>query len=105
LAAITKGTITALDNHPPFIEKLNQEATQRGCADRVKGITGDMGKTGLKKHSFDVIWSEGAANIINNEATRTTEQTPYLLNPPQHRKHLPYKIKFSTLDTPSKTTS
>ena len=64
LAELTKGKITALDNHPPFIDMLNSEAKRTGLSARVKGIIGDMGKITLKKGSFDVIWSEGSAFII-----------------------------------------
>jgi SAM-dependent methyltransferase len=64
LAGFTKGKITALDNHPPFINRLNSEAKLTGLSARVKGIVGDMGNIKLAKGSFDVIWSEGAIFII-----------------------------------------
>ncbi|MEW6141860.1 MAG: methyltransferase domain-containing protein [Chloroflexota bacterium] len=64
LAKLTPGKITALDNHIPFIEKLKHAAHQANCPERILCIVGDMASMPFDKDSFDLIWSEGAANIM-----------------------------------------
>jgi ubiquinone/menaquinone biosynthesis C-methylase UbiE len=64
LAKLSKGNITALDNHTQFIETLKDNARHSGCADRIHCITGDMNSMNFPTESFDVIWSEGAAYIM-----------------------------------------
>jgi len=67
LAELSSGKITALDNHPPFIEALNRDARQAGYADRIRCVVGDMASMNFEDESFDLIWSEGAANIMGLE--------------------------------------
>jgi SAM-dependent methyltransferase len=67
LARLTSGKITALDNHPPFIEPLKRSLSQAGYQDRVKCVVGDMAAMDFKDGSFDLIWSEGAVFIIGFE--------------------------------------
>lgn len=57
-------TITAVDNHGPFIDNLNQAAAAQGLAHRVKGQVADMFHLPFEPESFDMIWSEGAIYII-----------------------------------------
>ncbi len=64
LAGLTKGKITALDNHLPFIEKVNAKAKQSNLSAGVTGIVGNMGDIKFAKGTFDVIWSEGAIFVI-----------------------------------------
>jgi cyclopropane fatty-acyl-phospholipid synthase-like methyltransferase len=64
LAKLSSGNITALDNHEPFIKKLNRDAKKAGCDDRIQCVVGDMRVIGYPKESFDLIWSEGAAYIM-----------------------------------------
>ncbi|MBN1368472.1 MAG: class I SAM-dependent methyltransferase [Dehalococcoidales bacterium] len=64
LAGLIKGKITALDNHPFFIETVNARAKRTGLSGRVTGIVGDMGKMDFPPEGFDIIWSEGAIFII-----------------------------------------
>ena len=64
LAKLSKGNITALDNHQPFIEVLKRDVRRTGYADRIHGIVGDMNSMNFPEKSFDVIWSEGAAYIM-----------------------------------------
>lgn len=52
--------ITALDSHAPSIELLCAAVAQRGLAERVRPLVGDMSHPGLPPGSFDLIWSEGA---------------------------------------------
>lgn len=67
LAQMTAGTITAVDNHPPFLEHLRQQARLAGVADRVNVIEGDMFALEFEQEHFDLIWSEGAIYIIGFE--------------------------------------
>lgn len=67
LAEMTDGDITALDNHPPFIDMLNQKAERAGFAHRIHGVVGDMSAPDFKPESFDLIWAEGSIFIIGFE--------------------------------------
>jgi len=64
LARNTKGTITAIDTHLPFLEVLNQKIGQEGFSGRVKTEKMSMFTLKFPKDSFDVIWSEGAIYIM-----------------------------------------
>ena len=64
LANLSSGKITALDNHPPFIETLKRDVRRSGYADRIRCIVEDMNSMKFPEESFDVIWSEGAAYIM-----------------------------------------
>lgn len=67
LAGLTDGDITAVDNHPPFIDSLNQKAEQAGLSQRVHGVVGDMSSPDFIPESFDLIWAEGSIFIIGFE--------------------------------------
>lgn len=67
LAELTKGKITALDNHSPFIEILKRNVNQAGHSSRVNCVVGDMASLDFADKSFDLIWSEGAVFIIGFE--------------------------------------
>lgn len=60
LAELTSGTIVAIDNHAPSIEKLKAAITERGFSKRISAIVGDMAHPSQPPESFDLIWSEGA---------------------------------------------
>ncbi len=60
LAELTAGTIVAVDNHGPFIERLTETVAAMGLAHRIFPVHADMGKTGFPPEHFDLIWSEGA---------------------------------------------
>jgi SAM-dependent methyltransferase len=60
LAELTDGTIVAVDDHPPFIERLGAVVAERGLAERVRPVLADMAATGLPPAGFDLVWSEGA---------------------------------------------
>jgi ubiquinone/menaquinone biosynthesis C-methylase UbiE len=64
LAKLSTGNITALDNHQPFIETLKRNAHQAGYGNRIRCLVGDMNSMSFPEESFDVIWSEGAANLM-----------------------------------------
>ena len=59
--------ITAIDNHKPFIEKLNKIAKNNGLSDRVNGVVMSMFDIAFDDNSFDIIWAEGSIYIIGFE--------------------------------------
>lgn len=67
LAGMTNGDITAIDDHPQFIEILNQKAGRNSLSHRVHGVVGDMCALNFKPESFDLIWAEGSIFIIGFE--------------------------------------
>ncbi len=68
LAPLTTGTITAVDNHQPFLDSINTWAKKAGMAHRVKTVCASMDALPFAKGSFDLIWSEGAIFIVGFEA-------------------------------------
>jgi ubiquinone/menaquinone biosynthesis C-methylase UbiE len=67
LAGLTQGEIIALDNHAPFIKILENQIQQAGIEDGVKCVVADMASMDFDDESFDLIWSEGAANLMGVE--------------------------------------
>ena len=71
LAELTDGRIVAIDSHAPAIERLRATLAERGLADRVRALVGDMADSGQPPESFDLVWSEGALyNIGIGKALR-----------------------------------
>ena len=68
LATLTTGTITAVDNHQPFLDAIDVWAEKAGVAGRVKTVCASMASLPFAKGSFDLIWSEGAIFIVGFEA-------------------------------------
>lgn len=66
LARITggHGHITALDNYQPMLDTLNQQAQEKGLADRITTVNGSMFELPFPAGTFDLIWSEGAIFIM-----------------------------------------
>jgi SAM-dependent methyltransferase len=64
LAKLSSGNITALDNHAPFIDTLKRKAHRAGLEIKIHCVVGDMAAMSFRVGSYDVIWSEGAANIM-----------------------------------------
>ncbi|MFH1070686.1 MAG: class I SAM-dependent methyltransferase [Candidatus Glassbacteria bacterium] len=60
LAKLTGAEITALDNHPPYLEELRRRAVSAGVGNRIRLIEKDMRELGREEGHFDLIWSEGA---------------------------------------------
>jgi SAM-dependent methyltransferase len=67
LASLTSGTITAVDNHQPFLDVINAYAHKAGMADRITTVCASMDALPFEKGSFDLIWSEGAIFIVGFE--------------------------------------
>ncbi len=60
LAALTLGTILAIDSHAPSIARLNASIQAQGLSQRLCARVGDMAALPEASASFDLIWSEGA---------------------------------------------
>ena len=64
LAQHLSGNITGLDTCPDFIDVFNSNTRSYNLDNRVKGIIGSMENLPFEKNSLDLIWSEGAIDII-----------------------------------------
>jgi predicted N-acetyltransferase YhbS/trans-aconitate methyltransferase len=64
LAAEAGAEVTAVDLHEPFLAELRAAAEERGLADAIRTVKGDMGELPCPDDSFDILWAEGSAYII-----------------------------------------
>jgi ubiquinone/menaquinone biosynthesis C-methylase UbiE len=64
LARISKGDITALDNHTCFLDCLKKAAAYEGLTGQIRCMQQDMAVMQFDRAFFDLIWSEGAVFII-----------------------------------------
>lgn len=64
LAQAISGTVTAVDRFDQFLDELRERTVEAGVRERVQVMRGDMTDLPFGKHSFDLIWSEGAAYIM-----------------------------------------
>ena len=60
LCRLLPGTVTAVDNHPPYLEALGHKVKKAGLDGRVRLLEADMAALPFEPGSFDLIWSEGA---------------------------------------------
>lgn len=67
LARLSRGTLVAIDNHLPYIDKLAQRAKQAGLSNRIDARVGDMSALDFGAERFDLIWAEGAIYSIGFE--------------------------------------
>ncbi len=67
LAEACPAQITAIDNYPGFIDKLNHEVRAKGLQARVNGLVGTMEEPPFEPGSLDLIWCEGAIYNIGFE--------------------------------------
>lgn len=67
LAALSGGTITAVDNYQPFLDRVADWAIEGGCSQRIRTRQASMDDLPFGKDEFDVIWSEGAIDIMGFE--------------------------------------
>ena len=65
LARLSGGTVTALDFHQPFLDKLAASAAAAGVADRVRTVHGSMDALPFAPGEFDIIWGEGSLYIMD----------------------------------------
>ncbi len=64
LAKISNGTITALDNHQPFLDSLMKKAAKAGLDKRIIPKKQSMFDMDFGGSLFDIVWSEGALYIM-----------------------------------------
>ncbi len=82
LSELTAGTIIAIDNNAPSVERLKAKIERLGLEHRLTAIEGNMANPGLPAQSFDLVWSEGALyNIGIENALRVCRE---LLRPGGH---------------------
>lgn len=60
LARLSGGDIIALDNHQPFLDKLQAKAREAELDEHIRVLCQSMLEMTFEEESFDVIWSEGA---------------------------------------------
>ncbi|WP_281543736.1 MerR family transcriptional regulator [Grimontia sp. SpTr1] len=67
LAKHTDAAITALDNEPSALSRLNERAAELGFSDRIATVNASMTELPFEPESFDLIWAEGCAYIMGVE--------------------------------------
>jgi ubiquinone/menaquinone biosynthesis C-methylase UbiE len=67
LARLSKGKIIAMDNHQPFLDRVNENARALGLSRYIETLNRDMNAMDFKPESFDIIWAEGALNLMGFE--------------------------------------
>lgn len=64
LAKLTDGQITAVDLHQPYLDQLQHSLEIEALSDRVQSVNADMDDLPFEPASFDIIWAEGSAYIL-----------------------------------------
>jgi ubiquinone/menaquinone biosynthesis C-methylase UbiE len=64
LAEVVEGKITAIDNHQPFLNVLQERANQQNLSHKIEVKVGDITNLNESKNYYDLIWAEGAIYII-----------------------------------------
>jgi SAM-dependent methyltransferase len=64
LARLTRGRVTAVDLHEPFLEQLRDRAAEAGFGSAVRAVRASIDALPLPRAAFDLVWSEGAAYAI-----------------------------------------
>jgi SAM-dependent methyltransferase len=64
LAKHMNGNILAVDNHQPYLDELNRRAKVAGLSEKIQTRLMDMSDLSQRDGIFDLIWSEGALNLM-----------------------------------------
>jgi ubiquinone/menaquinone biosynthesis C-methylase UbiE len=64
LAGLTRGRITAVDVHAPFLDDLRSRAKRPGVAGRIQAVRASMFSLPFVDASFNLVWSEGAIYLM-----------------------------------------
>ncbi len=67
LAQNTRASITALDNHAPYLRTLEARAMASGFGGRIQTVEGSMFVPSCSLDPYDVIWAEGCLYIMGFE--------------------------------------
>jgi SAM-dependent methyltransferase len=68
--AIPAARVIAIENHPPFVDRLLERAASEGLSKRVTPRVGDMGDPqhcGFDAGSLDLIWAESSIYTVGRE--------------------------------------
>jgi ubiquinone/menaquinone biosynthesis C-methylase UbiE len=68
LARALDCSVTAVDNHQPFLDRLDRDAKSAGLDARITTVNASMDALPFGDESFDIIWSEGAIYIMGFDA-------------------------------------
>lgn len=68
LAGQTRGHVTAVDLHAPFLGELRAAATAGGVAEHITTLEASMDDLPLADGSFDLVWAEGSAYVMGFDA-------------------------------------
>jgi len=79
LAGTTRGRITALDTHQPFLAEVKRRTVAAGLADRIATVRASMAAIPFPDASFDAIWCEAAMYMLGLE--RALREWRRLLRP------------------------
>lgn len=58
IAGLSAGTITAVDNHQPFLDTVTAWADWEGMGGRVRTVNASMDDLPFENGQFDLLWSE-----------------------------------------------
>lgn len=64
IAELSEGIIHAVDNHRPFIERLEQDVKRTCLSGKIIPSVADMNDLPFDADTFDLIWAEGSIYII-----------------------------------------
>jgi len=64
LARLTRGRVTAVDLHEPFLDEIGRRADAAGLRERIRTVRASIDAPGVPDGSIDLVWSEGAAYAI-----------------------------------------
>ncbi|NER45266.1 MAG: class I SAM-dependent methyltransferase [Symploca sp. SIO1A3] len=67
LARLTDGHITAIDNHQPYLDYLQDQATALGLLNQITCLNQSMLALSFPEATFDLLWAEGSIYIIGLE--------------------------------------
>lgn len=67
LAGLSDGTIVAVDNYQPFLDKITRWSERKGLSRRIRTLQASMDDLPFGQEEFDIIWSEGAIDIMGFE--------------------------------------
>jgi len=67
LARNTRGIVTAVDLHHPFLDEVMRRAGATGLAEHVRPLRASMDALPCEPELFDLVWSEGSIYIMGFE--------------------------------------
>lgn len=67
LAELSKGRIYAIDTHLPYLQRLDEQISDKNMRDQISVQLCDMSALAFAHGSFDVIWAEGSIYLMGFE--------------------------------------